>query len=69
MRTLTEIQAALAVSNVQEVARRSKVNAKTLYRITSKPDYKPSVVTAEKVSKALEAMEREAKRKPAKAEA
>ncbi|WP_457326533.1 hypothetical protein [Roseateles sp. P5_E11] len=69
MRTLTEIKASLAAANVQEVARRSGVNAKTLYRITNSPpdkQYEPSVVTAQAISEGLDAIEREAKRKTTK---
>lgn len=54
MRTLQQLHADLAAVNVQEVARRSGVNPKTIYRIRQSPEYTPGVRNAELISAALD---------------
>lgn len=56
MRTLEQLHSALATVNVQEVARRSGVNPKTIYRIRQSPEYTPGVRKAERISAALDAL-------------
>jgi hypothetical protein len=56
MRTLEQLHTDLADVNVQEVARRSGVNPKTIYRIRQSPEYTPGVRKAERISAALDAL-------------
>jgi hypothetical protein len=68
MRTLLEIHEALQTINVQEVARRSGVIPKTLYRMRQRPDYPVNAKSAELINAALDALGVKKVRK-AKAEA
>jgi len=42
--------------NVQEIARRSGVSAKTIYRIRQSPEYAPSLPLAERINAAIDAV-------------
>jgi hypothetical protein len=53
-----DLKAVLAASNIQELSRLTGINAKTLYRIKSKPRYSTSVRNAELITAAIKATRR-----------
>jgi len=54
MRTLQQLRTALKRQNVQLLARVSKVNPKTIYRIRSSADYMPGIDKVERLSSAID---------------